>query len=180
MLAGFMDATTLASKLILAEGIGQAGPDGKAVIDPNTWFPAPKALKAFKEIAQNVGSSVQYQIGAKIPENAVFPPSVKDIESALAAIDVAYHMNHRKNGKPLFDPATGKMTDGIGHYSSKRVPGKNEIITVCDNPYPCEFDRGLITAMAKKFQANVFVFHDDKAPCRTKGGVSCTYHVKWI
>ncbi len=180
MLAGFQTATTLASKIMLEEGIGQAGPDGKVTIDPNAWIPAEKGLRAFREIAQNVGPSVQFQIGLKIPENAKFPPSVKDLESALAAIDIAYHMNHRKNGKTLFDPATGKITEGIGHYKSERVPGKNESITVCDNPYPCEFDRGLITAMAKKFQPNAFIFHDDKKPCRGKGGASCTYQVKWL
>jgi hypothetical protein len=49
-------------------------------------------------------------IGKSIPENAQFPPEINSIEAGLQAIDVAYHMNHRIDGKPLFDPKTGKMT----------------------------------------------------------------------
>jgi hypothetical protein len=180
MVAGFQEATTLASSILRNAGIGEVAPDGRIVVPADAWYPADKALNAFREIAENIGASVQYQIGTKIPENAVFPPTVTDLESGLASIDIAYHMNHRKHGMPLFDPATGKLTDGgIGHYSSQRVPGKNEIVTVCDNPYPCDFDRGLITAIAKKFKSNVFIFHDESKPCRKKGGSSCTYQVKW-
>jgi len=36
--------------------------------------------------------------------------------------------------------------------------------------------------MSKKFaplNATVYVVHDDAAPCRRKGGESCTYTVRW-
>ena len=36
---------------------------------------------------------------SRIPANAKFPPQIKTIEDALGAIDMAYHMNHRINGK---------------------------------------------------------------------------------
>jgi len=180
IVAGFQEASTLASRLLLEQGMGKPGPNGKVTIEPDAWYPASRMLSTFRQVAEEVGSVVQFQIGLKVPENAMFPPSVKDIESAMGAIDIAYHMNHRRNGKPLFDPATGKMQEGIGHYKHARVQGKNEIHVVCDNPYPCDFDRGLVTAMARKFQANAFVLHDDSKPCRKKGAASCTYLVRWL
>jgi hypothetical protein len=59
---------------------------------------------------------------------AQFPPQIKTIDDALGAIDVAYHMNHRINGKVLFDPQTGKTAEGIGHYvfEKKWVTGEQK------------------------------------------------------
>jgi len=180
IVAGFQDASTLVSRLLLEQGMGKAGPNGKVIIEPETWYPANRMLSAFRQVAEEVGGGVQFQIGLKVPENAKFPPSVKDTETALASIDIAYHMNHRQAGKPMFDPASGKMAEGIGHYLHTRVAGKNESVVVCDNPYPCDFDRGLITAMARRFQTAAFVLHDDTKPCRKKGGAACTYLVRWF
>lgn len=70
-----------------------------------------------------------YNIGLSIPENAVFPPWVVDIDTAVKAIDIAYHLNHRKDGKPLFDMKTGTMSEGIGHYGYERDrSGKNRVV----------------------------------------------------
>lgn len=85
----------------------------------------------------------------------VFPPEINTIEKGLAAIDIAYHMNHR-GGE-------------IGHYKFQST-GNNSGKMVCDNPYPCEFDRGIIEAMAQKFKPKdsimAFVEHDESQPCR--------------
>jgi hypothetical protein len=50
---------------------------------------------------------------------------------------------------------------------------------VCDNPYPCAFDRGIITAMAQGFELQAKVVHDDAKPCRKQGAESCTYIASW-
>lgn len=93
--------------------------------------------------------------------------------------DVAYHMNHRRNGQLMFNPATGVMLEGIGHYGYKREPGERKIISVCDNPYPCKLDHGILTTVARRFQLRALVTHDDTKPCRAKGGNDCTYVVTW-
>jgi hypothetical protein len=53
----------------------------------------------------------------------------------------------------------------------------------CKNPYPSEFDRGIITAMARKFKPResllVSVELDNAKPSRMKGADSCTYKIKW-
>jgi hypothetical protein len=101
------------------------------------------------------------------------------MHSAIKAIDVAYHINHRKNGKPLFDEDTNTIHEGIGHYGYEQVPGKSLIISRSNNPYPCAFDKGIITSMARQYDVKSFVVHDDSKPCRKNGADSCTYLVSW-
>ncbi len=89
-------------------------------------------------------------------------------------------MNHQNTkGEVLFNPASGKMIEGIGHYKYEKVSGKNEATITCNNPYPCDFDLGIISTMAKKFNKTAQITHDDKKPCRKKGAETCTYIVKW-
>ena len=149
---------------------------------PGKWYPQQAWLDAFKEIAKNIGPNTLFQIGKKIPEKADWPPEIKTIEDALASIDIAYHLNHRKGGQPLFNPTTKKMREGIGHYKFEKT-GQREARMICENPYPCHFDRGIIFAVANKFKprdsAMAKVIHDDSKPCRQKGGRSCTYIIKW-
>lgn len=158
--------------------------ESNGIVNPEAgkWYSQQAWLNAFKAIAQATGDYSLFNIGKKIPENAKFPPEINSIEKALAAIDVAYHMNHRIDGKILFDPATGAMREGIGHYRSEKTV-EREIRMVCDNPYPSDFDRGIIEAMAQKFKPTgagiVVVKLDDSRPTRKKGADSCTYIVRW-
>jgi hypothetical protein len=126
-----------------------------------------------------VGDGILYKIGLAIPANAFFPPWVTDIHSAVRSIDIAYHSNHRKNGKVLFDEESETIYEGIGHYGYEQVQGKNLIQSVSNNPYPCMFDKGIITAMAQKYDLKAIVFHDDSKPCRKNGAETCTYLVSW-
>ena len=69
----------------------------------------------------------------------------------------------------------------IGHYNHKSY-GPNKATIECANPYPCDFDRGIIEAMATRFKPNgaiVKVQHDASKPCRKNGADSCTYQVSW-
>jgi hypothetical protein len=160
----------------------RAGLDS-VVADDQHWYSQQAWLDVFKTVATEVGDSTLYSIGLKIPETAVFPPEIDGIEKALAAIDVAYHMNHKnQRGQILFDPVARPahpMLEGIGHYGFERVAGQNQAIMVCANPYPCAFDRGIIAAMASRFGKLPEVMHDDAKPCRKNGADSCTYGVSW-
>ena len=135
---------------------------------PGLWYNQQAWLDAFKYIADEIGPNTLYNIGRKIPENAQFPPDIDTIEKALGAIDVAYHMNHR-GGE-------------IGHYSFQSTGPKSAKI-ICNNPYPCDFDLGIIESMAKKFKPadSVFVMasHDASSGCRKNGGNECVYKITW-
>ncbi len=141
---------------------------GLTDIKPDGWYNQQAFLDSFKEIYEKIGESTIHAIGLKIPESAQFPPSIKTIEDALKSIDVAYHLNHRQGE--------------IGHYLFTKT-GEKSARLVCGNPYPCDFDRGIIEAMAQRFKpADAFlvqVQHDDTKPCRKQGADSCTYNISW-
>ena len=161
--------------LSIVDGMGAMKTVAKKILDdagirdpkPGQWFKQQAWLDAFQKISESVGPNTLSLIGQKIPENAQFPPAIDTIEKGLSAIDVAYHMNHR-GGE-------------IGHYEYK-AQGPSKAAMVCANPYPCDFDRGIITAMARRFapkSESVRVVHDDSKPCRKHGDESCTYMVTW-
>lgn len=147
-------------------------------VKEDAWYPQQQWLDAFREIHETMGGVTLFQIGKKIPDSAKFPPEIDTVEKALAAIDVAYHMNHSRRGKPLFDPATGTMEEGIGHYRVVSA-SEGEAVMVCDNPYPDEFDRGIIEAMAAKFGKRVIVEVDADAGTRERGREATTYRIRW-
>lgn len=179
IVAGLGYFTNLSRRYFSQAGIGTVV-NKELRIDMDSWYPQAAWLEAFKNIAATVGDRVLFNIGLSIPANAQFPPWVVDIDSAIKAIDVAYHLNHRKRGRQLFDVNTGTMLEGIGHYGYERPSMKeNKIISVSRNPYPCAFDRGIIAAMARKFEPDALVVHDDAKECRTNGAETCTYYITW-
>jgi hypothetical protein len=178
IIAGLGYFTNLSRRYFSEVGIGTVK-NKELIIDMNAWYSQAAWLQAFENIAKTVGDRVLFNIGLSIPKNAPFPPWVVDIDTGVKAIDVAYHMNHRKKGIPLFDSQSGVMREGIGHYGYERVAGQNKIISVSNNPYPCAFDKGIITAMVQKFNPNAVVTHDDHKECRNQGADTCTFYITW-
>lgn len=176
---GFGSFTLIANKILLEEGLGTDDGTGAVKFGANAWYPLELWLKALERIGSEFGNVLLFQSGMTTPKNAVFPPSVTDIHSALKCIDVAYHMNHAVRGESMFSPHTGEMREGIGHYTYSHTPGKNLITMESTTPYPCDFDRGIIIAMAQRFQPTATILHDATKPCRKRGGASCAYHVAW-
>lgn len=134
------------------------------------WYSQKSWLDAFKKIAEKYGQNTLFSIGKAIPENAQFPPGLDTLEKALSSIDIAYHMNHR-GGE-------------IGNYKLiSYTAEKQEAIMECKNPYPSEFDRGIITTIARKFKpqeaAAVFVQLSTNHPTRNSGAESCHYILTW-
>jgi hypothetical protein len=165
-------------KRLVSSGIGTTNAKGDVTIDRDSWYPQVSWLSAFENIASQVGPRALFQIGQGVPKHAIFPPSVTDIRTGLAALDVAYHMNHRKGGRSMFDPATGQKMKGIGSYATSDS-GPRKITAVCENPYPCDFDRGILAGITARFERTARVTHDDSAPCRKNGANSCTYQITW-
>jgi len=148
---------------------------------PGNWYPQQLWLDAFKQIADKVGEATLQKIGNSIPENAQWPPQVKTVEDALGSIDIAYHMNHRIGSSILFNPSTGQMKEGIGHYQLKKIDNKT-MHMICNNPYPCKFDFGIIDAVIKKFKASgqMITVRHEPGDCRSKGADSCSYKVSFF
>jgi hypothetical protein len=70
------------------------------------------------------------------------------------------------------------MREGIGHYAFHR-DGTRSGVMVCNTPYPSDFDRGIVTGVARRFRAHATVVMDESQPSRKRGGESCTYLVAW-
>ncbi|HVP38954.1 MAG TPA: hypothetical protein VMS93_07190 [Candidatus Saccharimonadales bacterium] len=150
-------------------GIGQRilARHGIVSPQPGSWYSQQAWLDAFREIAEKTGPATLRGIGRRIPETAVWPPEVSSIEAALGSIDLAYHLNHR-GGE-------------IGHYRFE-LAGPRSARLVCENPYPCAFDLGIVERTAAKFApagVNPVVKHDDTRECRQHGAEGCTYLVTW-
>jgi len=172
VVAGMGAATWLAEKMLRDEGIDDPR--------PGEWYSQQAWLNAFKAVADKVGVLTLHKIGTSIPDNADWPPEIEDIHGALASIDVAYHLNHRKHGTILMDMGTKTMREGIGHYAYTRTDDGSGTM-VCENPYPCDFDMGIVEATARKFHtpgAPINVAHEGGS-CRKKGDEACTYLVSW-
>jgi hypothetical protein len=175
----FRQYPTVVAKYLAKYGLVKVTNGKPESIDRSAWYPLDKWLAAYQAIAKDVGLNSLYTIGKKIPENAAFPPHLTDIRSALGSLDIAYHLNHRKNGTLMFDPKTGVMLEGIGHAWVEFAENERRATCVCEMPYPCEFDRGLITALANRFEPMAKTVHDNSRPCRKKGDSNCTYVVSW-
>lgn len=175
---GFGTFSILGNRILLDEGLGIEGRDGSISFEKDKWYPLGTFLRAFDRIGKEFGAYMQRQVGLSIPKNAPFPPTVVDIDTAIQAIDVAYHMNHAINGVPLFSPATGKKTDRIGNYGYERQVGKKLIVSKCTTPYPCPFDEGILTSMAQRFDRTSTVTHVPGS-CRSRGATACIYHIAW-
>jgi hypothetical protein len=179
VLDGFGSFSLLSNQILLEEGLGTSDGRGTVKFEAGAWYPLERWLKALERIGNEFGHLLLYQSGMTTPKNAVFPPTVTDIRSALRCVDVAYHMNHAMGGESMFNPGTGEMGEGIGHYGYTQALNKNLITIESTTPYPCDFDRGIIIAMAQRFQTSATLIHDTSTPCRKHGGGSCSYHVTW-
>lgn len=173
---GFSHFRRVASAILQQEGIGRMRSDGDLALEREGWYPQAAWLRAFERIAEEAGQGVLFAIGRRIPENARFPPGIVDLRSAIAAIDVAYHLNHRRRGIVMFDAAEGRMSEGIGHYALDRAREPGLVVT-CTTPYPCEFDRGIVASMARRFEPLATIEHVPGS-CRKHGHHACSYEVR--
>ena len=181
VVAAFTYFQRVPAALFFENGIGEM--EGDAInIAHDRWYPQANWLQAFEAIAQRVGAAALYKIGSRVPTTAQsdFPDWVVDLETAIQSIDFAYHRSHRKGGVVMYDPDTGTMLEGIGHYSVRSVPAERRIQVVCSNPYPCEFDRGLVTTMATRLDRGARISHDRTKPCRSDGADTCTYVIQSV
>ena len=147
-------------------------------VQPAGWYSQQGFLNAFREVAFEIGENTLFAMGKKIPDLSEFPPDIRAIDEALARVDIAYHAQHRDRAGPLLDPKTGSMREGIGHYAFHR-DGTRSGVMVCNTPYPSDFDRGIVTGVARRFREHATVIMDESQPSRKRGGDSCSFLVAW-
>ncbi len=147
-------------------------------VEREGWYPIEPYLEIYTALGERFGEATLFSIGKKVPEGVVWPPHIKTIEDGLASIDIAYHLNHRLGGELMCNLATGELKEGIGHYRLVGIEGRRATM-VCDTPYLSDFDRGIITTLARMFRPVAEVKLDESKPSRKQGAESCTYIVSW-
>ena len=134
--------------------------------EPGGWYSQQAWLNSFKAIGEKYGNNTLKMIGRSIPENADFPNGINTVETALMSLDATYRANHRKGE--------------IGSYEFAGT-GERSASVVCNNPFPCAYNEGLIRATAEKFKPAdsraVIVTHGE-GNCIDTGGM-CTFYIEW-
>jgi hypothetical protein len=176
-LQAFGPFKTLASKLLLAEGVGRKAADGLITLELQSWYPLDAYLRAFERAAEQLGDAMLHQIGVSVMTNVQWPPAMKDFRSLAQFLDMGYHLHHRRNGLVMADPASGRISEGIGHYVG-RMRGNGTAEFEIDVPYPCAFDKGILFGALRRLQIVGAITHDETHPCRKRGDPSCLYVVK--
>lgn len=158
---------------------------GISEVQADRWYPLESLISVFNKLADEGGINTLRMIGASVIDHAAWPEEINSLGKALNSVDIAYHMNHRRDGKDLFDIGTGRIIEGaIGHVIVI-PPEKNEnkALYICGSFYPCEFDFGMASAFVKKFKpqnCNRYAkIRHDTGGCRSRGGETCTYVIEW-
>ena len=74
--------------------------------------------------------------------------------------------------------ANGRKSDGIGCYVCTDETVGHFVVDSA-SLYPCAFDRGLVTAIARRFEPRAEVWHMSGARCRRLGTLTCAYVITW-
>ena len=157
------------------EGIGAVPEDvnrlwqatGLPEVSSDCWYSVRTYLAFLERVAQVFGSDAMQSMGRAIPGSSKFPPQVESLAEALSTLDVAYQVNHR-----------GGV---IGRYHCADV-GPGRALMICENPYPCDLDRGILESLVARFQATGVrgsVTHLDGRGCRKAGAWACPFEVRW-
>lgn len=166
----------IAERMLCRDGLVDCDGPTPGVLD-DEWYSLQAWLDALHEIDRSYGTEILFNIGAEVPNAAVFPSMAIDVHTAVASIDIAYHLNHRRNGRIMYDHATKTMLEGIGHYGYERL-GDTHILSTCMTPFPCEFDLGIVAMMARRFEPRTIAEHVGQE-CRRHGAQACTYSLRW-
>lgn len=171
VIEGMGDFRGMGEMILAQHGIRKPRADG--------WYPQQPWLDAFKTISERIGPRTLFAIGKKMLEAVEWPDWINSLDTGMGSINMNYHLRHRLNGVTMLNEETGELQSGIGSYDYKGKTSESSAVMVCTNPYPSEFDRGIITAMGRRFHGTLDVRLDPTQPTRTTGADSCTYLITW-
>jgi hypothetical protein len=144
---------------------------GITELEIKNTFPLQAFLESLDMIARIIGKNALFQIGLKIPEYAKYPEIIKKIENPsldtiFSFMDEGFYLNH--------------SGENLGHMHYEKT-GNNTAKVICNDPYPCDFDMGILHALGQKFkpQDSTLKLEHVNSGCRNNGDDSCTYFISW-
>jgi hypothetical protein len=166
---------TLASHFLLREGLGSLSPDGRVAFEPDSWYPVRGFVKAAHRFLSELGPRALFNVGVAAPGLA---GRSADLAECVARLDIAHHRGFRLRGRSMHDPATGRITPGVGRYRAEPL-GERWLAITASGPWPCELDRGFLTRLVLDVAPDAVITHDEEQPCRKRGARRCRFFVRW-
>lgn len=138
-----------------------------AAVQHADWYSHQLWLDVYRKIHDHLGADTLYSIGRRIPYSAEFPDEqMFDVPSALQSIDIAYHHAHR-GGE-------------IGHYKFVEV-GLDHYQIHSDNPYPNQFNIGIIASLVERFHGRLqFNVSLKRPPADPQQDNSCIFEIERV
>lgn len=138
-------------------------------IDPDEWYSHVDYLNVFNDLVAE-DNNVMFElvnIGMKILDNAIFPPNVDSVETALGSLNAYYKLNNK---------------DDDGGWDVQ-IDGQTAICT-STTPFPPDLEYGILYAMVRRFvkrgERAIVEYQDLSMRTGTKGvHAPCVYKVSW-
>jgi hypothetical protein len=139
-------------------------------VQPNDWVNLQTYLDCLKDIQQEFSYYYSFYsliaIGTKVIDYAMGIPNPHKSDTNFEPLNNFYQLRHRGMD--------------VGEYSQEFLSEKHLRVTA-RNPYPSDFDYGLVWGMARMRVSNGQVLRVIRAesPSRRKGDASCVYDLIW-
>jgi hypothetical protein len=140
-------------------------------IQTSDWFAQQKFLNSYKEVAQNLGPHLLFEMGKSLFDSLNFSKEIKTLEGALNQLDTVLQQSHREGQSGYYR---------LLSYDRRKKEARVE----CKNPYPCYLDRGILTGLSRAFKPSdaslINVQLDSNLPHRLIGAESSIYSILWV
>ncbi len=146
------------------------------------WYPLQPVLKGLRDISAEIGDLNMMLMGKDVALKQELPP-ISSLKEILSLLNVAHHLNHRLDGKIMFDPATGAFREGIGTILLAEYDEEARHAVIVDScPYSIKNVEGYLYAFVEKFRpadSTSFVVKEDLTKERKTQGDSSTFLISW-
>jgi hypothetical protein len=132
-------------------------------VEAEAWYSADDFARVLAMVERDAGRSTVTKLGAVAPETMEWVGNPTTVAEGLTNLSRSHQSTHR---------------GAVGHYDFEQT-GEDTGRIVCDTPYPCEFDKGVLKGTMKRFGGQYPKITEDTHECRDDGGSTCTYTVSW-
>lgn len=142
-------------RILASHGIENPNLDG--------WYPEEALLAACEEVYDTMGKQTLEQAGRLMVKQTEWPPCTDTVIDGIELVNAAYQMNHRGGD--------------VGRYRPKRADD-TRIHIVCDNPYPCPFDVGVIKGVIDTVRDTRVSIREPDTQCQKREKERCLYEIE--
>jgi hypothetical protein len=165
----------LASHFMSKEGLGSLAGDGTLRFDPAAWYPVPAFVRAAHRLVEELGPRATFYVGRFKREGALGRSA--DILEVLRYLDRNYLQELRWRGLPISE-AGPDVLHAVGGYACE-LRGPTDVAVTVSGPWPCPFDRALVSGVILRVRPDAAIEHDTSDACRARGAPACLYRVGW-